>query len=141
MQEVNPDENRCHVCGEQCAVMPGTFDLPDGTSGLCCGICGPKVEKYIETMDYGDLPDGPLKQYLWQKGEIACGTSLLSLMRWLWGMLGRVEFFMHEDEMRVKASCPKPGSQGERCEFQSDNLITCLQGLHQYVQAQQGAVN
>lgn len=128
----------CNVCGQPILTTPGDFLLPDEQlKGVCCGVCGPRVETFLESHDLADLPDGPLRTLIAQRGRIRSGLLLLDLIQWLWSQGARLDFYEKNGEHLVKASCRKSGGTPfERHEYESASVSQAIQGLGKVVEVE-----
>lgn len=129
MTEAVAEAPKCNVCGEVILTTAGDFTLPDGIVGVACGVCGPKVEAYLESGDPSGLPDGPLVAYLAETGRVTAGLMLLDLLRWLSAVKGSLQF----DGKQAIASCVGP--DGKSYAASSQNMIEALKNLAETVSA------
>lgn len=92
----------CEICGEPCMTESGTFGLPIPNiltgapiTGRCCGICGPKLETFIQDdcKDLEKLPDGPLKGFLLRMRHMGAGLRSLDILGWLAEHCASVHFY------------------------------------------------
>jgi len=95
---------QCDVCGQDILVetAAGDFDTPiiniltgQTVSGKCCGVCGPKVNDFVETQctDFDALPDGPLKGFLIRLNGLYHGQHALGVLAWLVEHHATVRFY------------------------------------------------
>lgn len=87
-----PDPTLCDVCGEPILTEGGQFALPikdlmtdQHVTGVCCGICGPKVQAFSDgnCQDLELLPGGPLRDYLVTLNQLYYGQRCLRVVTWL----------------------------------------------------------
>lgn len=117
----------CNVCGEEIATTPGTFILPDGVQGVCCGICGPKIQTFAEgeSLDIDSLPDGPLKAFLMERATIAAALGLFEIIHWLQMRRGILDFSSGE---YVEAECFDADGE-RRLRSRAPDMVKALRAL------------